>query len=121
MYWPEELPGGREKYHGKNELVASNHMEIIDAMTVSDRAEIVQWGEKDDDPMLTGLYWRQRFNYITKKLSVGLIMIICKRIKLTIASLSEDHAYANSIITLTSSSYTVQIPTAISGFTKTAL
>ncbi|MCJ1354639.1 MAG: hypothetical protein MMC33_004628 [Icmadophila ericetorum] len=79
MYWPEELPAGREKYHGKNELVASNHMEIIDAMTVSDQAEIVHWGEKDDDPMLTGLYWRQRYNYITKKLSPLRRSCVCKQ------------------------------------------
>ncbi|KPA38502.1 hypothetical protein FLAG1_08662 [Fusarium langsethiae] len=39
MYWPEELPSGtiyhkmrvrgRQSYHGSNELIASNHMDII--------------------------------------------------------------------------------------------
>ena len=69
MYWPEELPGGRKEYHGKEELIASNHMDIIDAMTVAGRAKVMQWSEKDDeDPK--GLYWRQTFNFVNQKLSV---------------------------------------------------
>ena len=40
MYWPEDLPTGRLEYHGKHEIVASNHMEIVDAMTVSEQAVV---------------------------------------------------------------------------------
>lgn len=72
MYWPEELPRGREYYHGKAELVASNHMEIIDAMTVSDKAEITSVREEDDAPTAIGLYWRQTFDFPTQKVSVGI-------------------------------------------------
>ena len=70
MYWPTELPSGQDYYHGKSELVASNHMEIIDAMTVSGMAEVSHLIEEDEAPVATGLYWRQKFDFRTKKLSV---------------------------------------------------
>ena len=70
MYSPDELPQSRQPYHGKTEVIASNHMEILDAMTVSDRAPVTHWEERDDDPPMSGPYWRQRFDYLTKKLSV---------------------------------------------------
>ena len=69
LYWPDELPGGRKDYHGKSELVISNHMETVDAMTVAGGADVVHWMEKDEEEM-KGLYWRQTFNYVTQKLSV---------------------------------------------------
>ncbi|RPB14315.1 hypothetical protein P167DRAFT_503589 [Morchella conica CCBAS932] len=63
LYWPEELPGGRAPYHGKKELIASNHMEIIDAMTVSGRANVKHWLELDDEEDLPDLFWRQKFDF----------------------------------------------------------
>lgn len=70
MYWPDELPGGRENYHGAYELIASNHMEIVDAMTVTDKADVLQL--KDDSPTPTrDLYWRQTLDFLTNKLSVS--------------------------------------------------
>ena len=71
MYSPAELPQGAEKYHGKTEVIASNHMEIIDAMTVSDLADVTHWEEKDEDPAMTGIYWRQTYNCLKKKLGVS--------------------------------------------------
>jgi len=68
MYWPEELPGGRQYYHGAKELVASNHMEIVDAMTVSGRANVKHWLELDEDEDLPDLFWRQKFDYPTQSL-----------------------------------------------------
>ncbi|KKY14608.1 putative bah domain-containing protein [Phaeomoniella chlamydospora] len=41
LYWPDELPGGRKAYHGINEVVMSNHMDLIDAMTVSGAADAI--------------------------------------------------------------------------------
>jgi hypothetical protein len=69
MYWPEELPCGRQPYHGQRELVASNHMEIVDAMTVSGRANVTHWLELDEDEDLPELFWRQKFDWPTGKLS----------------------------------------------------
>ncbi|KAL7269341.1 hypothetical protein RUND412_008004 [Rhizina undulata] len=68
LYWPEELPGGRQPYHGQKELIASNHMEIIDAMTVSGRANVKHWMELDEDEELPDLFWRQKFDFQTQSL-----------------------------------------------------
>ena len=70
LYWPEELPDGRQPYHGQKELVASNHMDIIDAMTVSGRAHVKHWMELDEDEELPELYWRQKFDYPSRTLMV---------------------------------------------------
>ena len=68
VYWayrPEDLPGGRQPHHGVNELIVSNHMDIIEAVTVVDSAEVVYW---DDDPEASTrptadqLFWRQSFD-----------------------------------------------------------
>jgi len=72
FYWPEELPGGRQYFHGERELVNSNHMEIVDAMTVSGRAEVKHWLELDEDEDVGALlFWRQKFDYPTQVLTVG--------------------------------------------------
>ncbi|KAL8993255.1 MAG: hypothetical protein Q9169_006481 [Polycauliona sp. 2 TL-2023] len=34
LYTPDQLPGGRRPYHGKDELIVTNHMEIVDASRV---------------------------------------------------------------------------------------
>lgn len=70
-YWPDELPGGAQPYHGKNELIASNHMEIIDAMTVAGKANVQHWLENDEDDNPPDLFWRQTYDFFTKKTSVG--------------------------------------------------
>ncbi|KIV85409.1 hypothetical protein PV11_01106 [Exophiala sideris] len=61
LYWPEELPMGRQPYHGKRELVLSNHVDIIEAQTIASHAEISQWDENDDSnkTVLQERYWRQ--------------------------------------------------------------
>ncbi|KAI9828693.1 MAG: hypothetical protein M1832_001796 [Thelocarpon impressellum] len=69
-YWPTELPGGRDYYHGSDELVPSNHMDVIDAMTVAGRANVAHWLEKDTDEHFEALYWRQTFRFDTQKLSM---------------------------------------------------
>ncbi|KAF3902642.1 hypothetical protein ABW20_dc0102125 [Dactylellina cionopaga] len=69
FYWPDELPQGRQAYHGCNELVESNHPDIINAMTVDGFADIKKWDEDDDDAELSGYYYRQQFDYTTKDLT----------------------------------------------------
>lgn len=75
IYWiyrPEDLPGGRRPYHGKNELIPSNHMDIIDAQTVNGKIELRHWTEMDDEEDLDAdsVYWRQYFDYPKSTLSV---------------------------------------------------
>ena len=48
LYRPEDLPGGCQPYHGASELIASNDMAIIDALTVEDEAQVIHWAEKAD-------------------------------------------------------------------------
>lgn len=83
MYWPEELPApkvrspdqvsagrGQRTYHGKDELIASNYMEVLDVLTFAGKAEVVQW-EEEDDNIQSKLYWRQTFCRETQELSVN--------------------------------------------------
>jgi hypothetical protein len=61
LYRPEDLPGGREPHHGSSELIASNHMDIIEALTVVDRANVIHWDEDPEKPWPhpEQLFWRQ--------------------------------------------------------------
>ena len=49
---PEDLQSGRKPYHGKHELIPTNEMDIIDAMTVNGSLTVVHWDETDDDAAL---------------------------------------------------------------------
>ncbi|KAF2464092.1 uncharacterized protein BDR25DRAFT_297165 [Lindgomyces ingoldianus] len=67
MYRPEDLPKGRQPYHGENELIASNYMQIVDATTVDSKAEVKHWVEQSNqnevlDP--NQLFWRQTLNVV---------------------------------------------------------
>ena len=88
MYWPQDIPGGRKSYHGKSELIASNHMDIIDAMTVAGKAEVTRFEEKDDEPTVPDLYWRQTYDTVTNKVSVSI------EIPRWLSSSCSDHAVA---------------------------
>ena len=71
LYWPEEIPLEQRKqknfYQGayaKGELILSNDFAIIDATTISSKADILHWNEEDDSALGTApeRYWRQTFN-----------------------------------------------------------
>lgn len=69
MYRPEDLPSGRLPHHGRNELIATNDMAIIDAMTVDGPADVVHWQERQDQGEILHpdqLFWRQTLD-VTKK------------------------------------------------------
>jgi hypothetical protein len=76
VYWvyrPEDLPGGRQPYHGGGELIVSNHMDIIEADTLDAVADVVHW---NDDPKsmalpASQLFYRQGYDITeTNRLSV---------------------------------------------------
>ncbi len=71
LYWPEELPEGRRKYHGNQELIMSNHMEIVDAMTVASGADINQWDEQVEDQDVGQRFWRQFYDVRQEKTKSG--------------------------------------------------
>ncbi|KAF2026039.1 hypothetical protein EK21DRAFT_37599, partial [Setomelanomma holmii] len=65
MYRPHELPGGRQPHHGDSEVIASNHMDIVEALAVLDKAEVVHWNEDPDEstwPLRDQLFWRQTYD-----------------------------------------------------------
>lgn len=72
LFRPEDLPIGRQPYHGAMEIIPSNDMQIIDAMTVDNSVALHKWNEydDDDDPPPDQLYWRQ--TYDTRKGKTGL-------------------------------------------------
>jgi hypothetical protein len=61
MYRPEDLPKGRQPYHGQNELIASNDMDVIEAQTIQCKADTLDYWNEDTDqaPPNVDLYWRQ--------------------------------------------------------------
>ncbi|KAF2806086.1 uncharacterized protein BDZ99DRAFT_524312 [Mytilinidion resinicola] len=86
MYRPEDLPyPGRRPYHGLNEIIATNDMQIIDATTVQDSANVIHYVEEENrSQLLEGdqLFWRQTFDLLHDKKTPGLSELnkhcICK-------------------------------------------
>lgn len=86
MYWPDELPEhtmdgkkcarGRQPFHGRGELVASNHMDVINVVSVTSQAQVNQMIENDDDDTQGALYWRQALDVRTNELST--VETVCK-------------------------------------------
>ena len=72
---PEDLDAGRKPYHGKNELIPTNQMDVIDAMAVNGSLDVYHWDEKDDESALAGedqYFWRQTFDFAnTRTFSVS--------------------------------------------------
>jgi len=69
---PEDLDSGRKDYHGKNELVPTNQMDIIDAMAVNGALSVKRWDEMADDdeasmPEEEQFFWRQTFDFANTK------------------------------------------------------
>jgi hypothetical protein len=77
-YRPEDLPGGRQSYHGGGELIVSNHMDIIEAVTVDAVANVVQWNDDPESMALSAdqLFFRQSFDVgkKTHRLSVNIMI-----------------------------------------------
>ncbi|CAG8980930.1 hypothetical protein HYALB_00003789 [Hymenoscyphus albidus] len=84
LYWPEELPppakrsldqvspkGGKCQYHGAQELVASNYLDILDVLIFAGKADVVEWDEAGDyiSAGERKYYWRQTFCRQTQALS----------------------------------------------------
>ena len=73
---PEDLAGGRRDYHGKNELVPTNQIDIIDAMTVNGKFDLKRWTEMkninpDDALRKEVYYWSQTLDFTSQRLSKG--------------------------------------------------
>ena len=49
LYRPEDLPGGRQRSHRIDELLVSNHLDVIDSQTVNGNFELIQWNDNFND------------------------------------------------------------------------
>lgn len=74
---PEDLPNGGRNYHGRHELIPTNDMTIIDAMSVNGALPVVHWDEyADDDAMIEEdqYFWRQTYDVHSGLLSVCVLI-----------------------------------------------
>ncbi|KAL2133650.1 hypothetical protein VTI74DRAFT_1965 [Chaetomium olivicolor] len=88
MYWPDDLLEGthdgtmsiqgRQSYHGIDELIASNHMDIINVVSVASKAVVGHWDERNDEEIQCALYWRQAYDIRTRELSTVDVVCSCK-------------------------------------------
>ncbi|KAI4091018.1 MAG: hypothetical protein LQ348_003507 [Seirophora lacunosa] len=83
LYWlyrPEEIPSGRKDHHGKNELIATSHMEIVDALQVTSPVQVRRLEEEKEEeeghlPAAAAatekdsLYFRQTYDFVTQEIS----------------------------------------------------
>jgi hypothetical protein len=72
---PEDLKGGRQDYHGRNELIPTNQMDVINAQAVNGTFTLIQYDRVKDDDRTSAFgkdeyFWRQTFDFTTGRLSV---------------------------------------------------
>jgi hypothetical protein len=79
FYRPNELPHGREPYHGSKEVIKSSVVDFVSAYTVAGHAQVSHWVESDDEQDangIDGLVWRQTLHPRTGKLSVRYLTVL---------------------------------------------
>jgi hypothetical protein len=78
LYWPHELPY-RQSYHGRRELILSNHAEVVDVQTISYEAEVSYWNESDDqdESPLKPFFWRQTYDVAKGKAGMSKLRKHC--------------------------------------------
>ncbi|KAL8906136.1 MAG: hypothetical protein Q9171_006392 [Xanthocarpia ochracea] len=74
LYMPSQLSSGRQQYHGRDELVATNHMEIVNAARTIEPFDVVDLRDREETTEGLNLsgYFRQTYHVLTKELSVSL-------------------------------------------------
>ena len=71
---PEDFDNSRQDYHGANELIPTNRMDVIDAMSVNGSFDIVKWDDSDNDSAVVSeeqYFWRQTLDFCENKISVS--------------------------------------------------
>jgi len=81
LYRPEDLPEGRKDYHGEDEIIPSNQMQIIDAMTINCKVNSVsEYDEQDDSALKSGydgLLWRQTLDVRSANKALSALRSYC--------------------------------------------
>jgi hypothetical protein len=88
LYRPHELPHGtleskkkiqgRQPYHGAKELIFSNHLDVIDVLSVLGPADVSQWSGSLDEEIKHTLFWRQTYDWRRSRLSSTHRICICE-------------------------------------------
>ena len=65
MYSPKDLPEGRQSLHDDREVIASNHVGIIDARTLLGTAQVCHF---DMGAATTRHFWRSYYDAYEKRL-----------------------------------------------------
>ena len=94
VYRPEDLPCGRQPFHGGGELIVSNHMDIIQAVTVDACADVVYWNDDPESmaPRKDELFFRQSYD-VTKKTDGLSVSTLVASIYLTLIVSQELNTY----------------------------
>ena len=84
MYRPVDLPTPQRniKHRGKKELLSSNHFNVVDARCVIRSIKVMEYKSQQDLHNLSkndAYYFRQVYNCMNKKLSVGLVHSVFTR------------------------------------------
>jgi hypothetical protein len=70
MYWPHDLPSGGGHDYAPAEVIMSNHMDVINAMSVTDPAIVKRWGSPDEDKVDDDVFcYRQIFDCRSRLIS----------------------------------------------------
>jgi hypothetical protein len=70
MYWPHDLPSVGGHDYAPAEVVMSNHMDVINAMSVTDPAIVKRWDSPDDDKVGDDVFrYRQTFDCRSRLIS----------------------------------------------------
>ncbi|KAI8710814.1 BAH domain-containing protein [Fusarium sp. LHS14.1] len=79
MYWPEDIPKrvmqrstrirGPEIFHQSHELIASNHMDIIDVMSVNGLETVKPVSNSRRTTRRSQLFWKESFDCFQKTMS----------------------------------------------------
>ncbi|KAH8648816.1 hypothetical protein BGZ61DRAFT_460620 [Ilyonectria robusta] len=79
MYWPEDIPKrlmqdltrirGPEIFHRSHEVIASNHMDIIDVMSVNGLETVKPMRSSRRDARSSQLFWKESFDCFQKTIS----------------------------------------------------
>jgi hypothetical protein len=69
---------GRQPYHATKELIFSNHLDVIDVLSVLGPADVVQWNGSLDEEIKHTLFWRQAYNWRRSRISSTHRICICQ-------------------------------------------
>jgi hypothetical protein len=72
---PEDMMSGRQSFHGRSELIPTNQMDVIGALSVNGIFSLKHSDEFGVDNQKDFLgedkyFWRQTFDFVNKRLSV---------------------------------------------------